>query len=395
VKKTIIALALLSSVFSVAQNWSVRISSNVELRTWKLSYKAEKKEEPLGGATIVLSKGGTTVSQTTSNGSGDFAVMVPGNGVYILKVSYAGCNTKKFEIITTGVPEEIQKDNFHPSFSIGGFVMAKPFPGIDYSGLQQPLVKVVYEPKIKNFDDDESYTDVGLGIVGKIWDAEQTLINKFCNTNKAGDAALAKPDCPLAKKLYNEAIALIPGEPYPVEQLAKVGDCLKSEEEKKKAAEETAKKAEAEKLAKAEAAKLAKEKALADKKAKEDADKLAKEKAAAEKTAKVNETKKQSPAPSKPAEKKPIEKKEEVITAKMPEAESGEAVAGNGEGDHRIPQVLGANKYKEQLNKAESYFKMKRWTEARSAYKELLKLKPGDPHATNRLAEIEQLSSPK
>src|SRR5688500_8275383 len=117
------------------------ISSNVEIRKWKLTYKSEKTEEPLGGASIVLTKAGTLVSQTTSNGYGDFTVMVPPNGVFILTVSYPGCNTKKFEIITTGVPEELQKDNFNPSFSIGGFVMAKPFPGIDYSGLQTPLVK--------------------------------------------------------------------------------------------------------------------------------------------------------------------------------------------------------------------------------------------------------------
>lgn len=404
-KKIFIAAALFSSVFSLAQNWSVKISSNVELRTWKLTYKAEKKEEPLSGASIVLSKDGTTVTQTSSNGNGDFTVMVPGNGVYILTVSYPGCNTKKFEIITTGVPEDLQKDNFYPSFSIGGFVMAKPFPGIDYSGLQQPLVKVVYAPRIKNFDDDEAYTDFGLGIVGKIWDAEQTLINKFCSTNKAGDVALVKPDCPLAKKLYNEAIALIPGEPYPVEQLAKVGDCLKAEEEKKKAAGEAAKKAEADKSAKEQAAKdkaeadrLAKEKAAADKKAKMEADKTAKEKAAAEKTAKANTAKKPAPQPT-PSEKpvkRPIEKKDDQPAGnKMPERHGDEAVAGNGEGDHRIPQVLGANKYKEQLNKAEGYFKMKRWPEAKTAYQELLKIKPGDPYATKRLAEIEKLSAPK
>jgi hypothetical protein len=409
VKKWILFLFAFFELAAFSQNWSVRIRSNVEIRNWKLTYKADKTEAPLGGASITLSKGGVTVASTTSNGNGDFEVMVPGNSVYLLTVSYPGYNTKKFEIITTGVPEEIQKDNFHPSFSIGGFVMAKAFPGIDYSGLQQPLVKVVYEPKIKNFDDDEAYTDIGLGIVGKIWDAEQVLINKFCNTNKAGDVALAKPDCPLAKKLYNEAIALIPGEPYPVEQLAKVGDCLKAEEEKKKAAEEAAKKAEADKAAKAEADKLAKEKAAADKAAKAEADKLAKQKATQEKAAKTKEAATKKPAPQQnPQPKKATPKEDEVAKHKNPGTEGGvkktehefdgngaEAIPGNGEGDHRIPQVIGANKYKEQLSKAEGYFKMKRWTEAKAAYNELLKLKPGDPHATKRLEEIAKLSAPK
>src|SRR5574343_176828 len=87
-----------------AQNWSVKISSNVELRTWKLTTKADKEEKSLLCASITL---------------------------------YQGCNAKKFSIVTTGVPQELQNDpSWKPSFSIGGFVMAKPFPGIDYSGLQ-------------------------------------------------------------------------------------------------------------------------------------------------------------------------------------------------------------------------------------------------------------------
>ncbi|MGZ4037791.1 MAG: hypothetical protein ACXVPQ_08185, partial [Bacteroidia bacterium] len=183
----------------------------MELRTWKLTTKADKTEEPLSGATIVLYKGTTVVHKSATNITGGFEVLVPLNGEFILEVSYSGCNTKRFYVSTLDVPEDVRKEGyFKPTFSIGGFVMAKPFPGIDYSGLQQPLVKVAYSAKIKNFDDDANYTDVGLSIVSKIADAENTLIEKFCATNRAGDAALAKPDCPLAKKLYNEAIALIP-----------------------------------------------------------------------------------------------------------------------------------------------------------------------------------------
>jgi hypothetical protein len=418
----LLLLSFLSKAQTTTNTWAVKISSNVEIRTWKLTYKSEKTEKSLGGAKIVLTKNGSSVSETVSNGSGDFQVMVPGNGVFILTVSYPGCNPKKFEIITTGVPVELQNNNFYPSFSIGGFVMAKPFPGIDYSGLQEPLVKVVYAPKIKNFDDDADYTDHGLDIVSKISNAEQILIDKFCGTNKKGDDALAIPDCPLAKRLYNEAIALIPGEPYPVEQLAKVPDCDKIEEEKKKAEEEKKKAAEektaADKAAKdkaladkAEADRAAKEKAAAEKEARSKAatdkvaaDKLAKEQKAKEKEAAKTNTVVAKQKPEKKPEKKPAERTDETTKNKMPGSEKeikkheyetknedGEPVIGHGDSKYSKKQVLGANEYKDALAKAETYFKMKRWAEAKTAYENVLKIKAGDPYASGKLAEVNKM----
>lgn len=427
------------------QNWTMKLKSNVELRTWKLTSKAEKNETSLGGATIVLFKGSTIVTQTTSDANGDFVVNVPPDGEYILAVSYSGCNTKRFYINTFNVLEEVGKmDNFNPSFSIGGFVMAKPFPGINYSGLEKPLVKVAYENKIKNFDDVEEYTETGLGIVGQIAEAENTLIQNFCGTNKSGDIALVKPDCPLAKMLYEKAITIIPGEPYPVEQLAKVGQCLKDKEEaEKKAAEEAAKKAEEEKLAKEKAAaeklekekqlaeqkaaaqKAANEKAIADKAAKEKAladklekDRIAKEqkeaaaKAAADKadkerlaksqkeTEKKTVTAKSNPEKPKPAEpkivepKKPEPKKETAV--KEPAKTSTpkhtpdpvETKTASGDAKYRVPQVLGANRYKDEIAKADGYLKMKRYAEAKASYEEALKIKPNDAYALSKIEAI-------
>ena len=402
-------LSLIINAQTTTKTWAVKLSSHVELRTWKLTYKSDKTENSLGGATLVLTKQGKVIWQGVSNSNGDYTVMVPGNDVFILTVSYPGCNAKRIEIVTTGVPEEIQNSNFYPSFEIiGGFIMAKPFPGIDYNGLQEALVKVVYSPKIKNFDDDHEYTAYGTGIVSKIKTAEQILIDKFCGLNKQGDAALAIPDCPLAKRLYNEAIATIPGEEYPVIQLAKVPDCDKIEEDKKKAEEAAKKAAEEKALAdkankdkaaadKAEADKLAKEKAAADKLAKQ---KAAEEKAAAAKTNTVAP----KPKPEKKPEKKPVEKVAETPKNKMPDSEKevkkheyetkhkdDEPVIGNGDSKYSKPQVLAPNKYKDALTKADGYFKMKRWAEAKPAYEEVLKIKPDDPYATTKLAEVNKM----
>jgi hypothetical protein len=73
-----------------AQDWQLELSSNVELRSWKLTSEAIKTEKPLRGASIVLSKvSGAVVTQTTSDGNGDFTVMVPQNDEFVLTVSFS------------------------------------------------------------------------------------------------------------------------------------------------------------------------------------------------------------------------------------------------------------------------------------------------------------------
>ena len=315
--KTFIAL-LFVSTFCNAQ-WSLKLSSNVYLRTWKLDTKANKEEKEIDGATITLFQNDKQIDQTTSGNGGEFTILIPKDGEFYLTVSYPGCNTKRMGINTQNVPENISKDNFKPSFKIiGGFIMVKPYPGINYSELNQNLIRVEYLLNKKAFDDTEEGTEKGFAIVSKIYDAEDDLFNKFCSTNKAGDIALVKPDCPLAKSLYEKAISIIPGEEYPVVQLAKVGLCLKDKElAEKKAVEDAAakaaaqaaekekanankeaenKKAVAEALAKAaeknaaaikeEEAKLAKAQndKAAKEKAKNDKESAAKEKAANQKT---------------------------------------------------------------------------------------------------------------
>ncbi len=298
-KNTTLLLVLFFSL-TISAQWSLSIKSRVELRTFKLTNKAEVIEQGLTGATISLYAGSKIISQVQSDGGGDFEIFAPANGEYILTVSYANSPTKKFQVNTFNVPENIVRDNYKPAFAIEGVVMAKPFKAIDYSVLQQTLVKINYHDKGKRFDDEQEYTTQMLNQIGVYRQAETVLIEQFTSTNAKGDEALKKGDCPLAKMLYEKAMTIIPGEFYPVQQLELVGKCLKDAEEKNKETADKAK-ADADKLAndkliaeqaakaKAEQEQLAKqqlEKAKADK-AKADADKLASDKLLAEQATKA------------------------------------------------------------------------------------------------------------
>ena len=247
------------------QTWMLELHSFVEYRTWSLTTKAVSKEVQLGGATIKLFQGDKLVSQVNSDESGEFTLMVPPNGEYTGEVSYPGCNTKRFSVSTNGVPEKVGTNDYKPTHTVkGGFVMVKPYPSIDYSNLDKSLIKISYLPSLKNFDDEHDATNRGLELVGEVYSAENILFEAFCAKNRAGDAALKIPDCPLARKLYNEAIAIIPNEEYPVEQLKKVGACLKEAEEAERKAKEAAEAKE-----KARLEQLDKDKALAEKNTKE------------------------------------------------------------------------------------------------------------------------------
>lgn len=265
---------------------------------WNLSVssRVEKDGKGLSGATINLMQAGKLIKTQQSDGEGYFSMDVPPNGDYMIEVSYPNCNVKKFQVLTRGVPAEVADEGFMPSYKIGGFTMKPPLPGIDYSALRNPVVKILFITRIGKFDHEDAHTEMMLGELGKIRDAEEALIKKQQDFTKAGDQALKKGDCAGAKINYESAVKTIPVAPYQdysVAQLAKCNSCLA---EKENAAKQEAEKAAAEKAAaakKAEDERLAKEKAekekrdaelkkdeekkLAAKKAEED--KLAKEKA--------------------------------------------------------------------------------------------------------------------
>lgn len=434
---SLILIAFFYSNLVISQAWTLKLKSSVELRTYKLTNKIDELVVKLQGASITLYKGSEIVAQMLSDRNGDFIIDVPSNGDFILSVTYSDCNPKKFAISTIGVPKELANDNYKPAFSIEGVIMAKPFPTINYSLLQEPLAKVIYISNGKKFDDDENFTNQMLAKLSKLREDETLLLESFTSTNNNGDIALSKGDCPLAKLNYEKAMTIIPGELYPSEQLIKVGDCLKAKElaEKKLADDALAKSNEAklaaekltaEKLLKENAAKekleankIAKEKAAFEKSQKEKsaADKLAsdklekenavKEKQEIDKNAKEkadNLTKAKSITEKKVLEtnKKKEPTKEKIVLEKSNDKPAVSAKASSidepviskvdkGEAKYTIPQALGIDKYKETIKRADELFKMKRYIEAKPLYEDALKFKANDAYSAGRLAEIEKL----
>ncbi|MCC6182968.1 MAG: hypothetical protein IT237_14155 [Bacteroidia bacterium] len=279
-------------ISSIAQEWTLPFSSRIE--------KSGKK---LQGAIITVTQGGKQVIQTMTGDDGAFKIQIPANGDFLVTVTKPGHCTKKFTVSTRGVPEDKKQGDFK-GFNIESISLFEPLPNIDYSVLNQPLVKVAYDATKDNFDYDEAYSNQMLSALQKLKQLELDAITKakeleanYSNAIKTADKAFQKKDWATAKANYNQALTLKPNELYPKDQLAQIDVIIKDQEalnkklEAEKAAAEAKAKAEAEAKAKAEAEAKAKAeqeaKAKAEQEAKAEAERLAKEKAEQEAKAKA------------------------------------------------------------------------------------------------------------
>ncbi|MGZ4088528.1 MAG: carboxypeptidase-like regulatory domain-containing protein, partial [Bacteroidia bacterium] len=145
-KKFLLLITLLCCFNLKAQDWKFILTSTIQ-----------ENEKGLAGATVSLFNGSTLVQQTTSAADGFFKLEIPPNGDYKVVITKDGHVTKRAEVSTFGVPADKNKDNFKNALRIESFTLFKPLPGIDYSVLDQPLLKIGYHADKQEFKDDEAY----------------------------------------------------------------------------------------------------------------------------------------------------------------------------------------------------------------------------------------------
>jgi hypothetical protein len=221
-----------TSIF--ADNWSFKLKSKVELRTWKLSSVAMKSSTFLNGATVKLYNGSSVVSQTTSDADGNFEMNIPHEGNYTLEITYPGCSLKKFTVNTKGVSNG--DANFKPSVDIVGMMASKYTTDGKYLGLDQTHVKIEHHAPQSAVEGKFSENKHGYNFKLNSYDAEYLHIQRFCTANKLGDRALNNKNYELAKKFYLMAMDRISEEGYPKDRLKLAEEGLKLEKETKEVA---------------------------------------------------------------------------------------------------------------------------------------------------------------
>jgi hypothetical protein len=303
-----------------------------EAWTLPFSSRIEKNGKKLQGATISLMQGGKTVVQTMTGDDGGFKIQIPANGDFVVVVTKQGHCTKKFTVSTRGVPNDKKQGDFK-GFNVESISLFEPLPGIDYSVLNQPLVKVAYDASKDNFDYDEAYSNQMLSALERLRQLEQDALLKakeleanYTNSIKAGDNAFKKKDWAMARAGYNQALTYKPNEQYPKDQLAQIEVIIKDQEalNKKIADEKAAADALKKKQEEEAAAKKAAEEAAALKKKQEEE---AAAKKAAEEAAALKKKQEEEAAAKKAAEEAAaLKKKQEEEAAAKKSADEAAAL---------------------------------------------------------------------
>ncbi|MFN8229301.1 MAG: hypothetical protein U0V03_00090 [Bacteroidia bacterium] len=280
------------------------IGFNVHLfsqdKTVRFETKIEKDGKGTGSANVNVLQNGKPFKTVVTGDDGKLRLDLPYGYNYQITVSKPQLCSKKFEISTIGIPEDARE----MGFKVDGISLFELQKGIDYSVLNQTLLKVNYNAGSQNMDYDEAYFNQIQGALAQLKELERAAIQNAKNKEasyqtaiKNGDKQFQKKEWQAALASYQEASNIKPEESFPKDQINNINKLIAEADAKAKADADAKAKAEAERLAKekaeaeakakAEAERLAKEKAEAEAKAKAEAERLAKEKADAEAKAKA------------------------------------------------------------------------------------------------------------
>lgn len=408
-----------------------------------------EEENPLSAVAIQVVCNGKVATTALSDAKGEYAFHLPQGKDYYIVFTKEGYVAKRFAVSTRNIPKELESSEF--SSITARVVLFKRVSGVDYSMLEQPMVKYYFNTVKKEFDYDLGYLNQMLANLESIEEAERLIKEQEQGTDaayysliKLADKSFERKNYQKALSKYAEALAIKPKEMHPQTQITLLNRIIEDQDflQKEQSERVVKEKADADRLAKekanADAERIAKEKVEADKlkaeldaakarekaeearvkaeeekialaKAAEDAVKLkaeqeriVKENAEAARKAKEKTTQDSLKAKLE-ANRIAKEKADAEAKAKAEvEAKAKElATRLKAEADVKIKALAEQEKqnkqnetaYKAAIAKGDELFKFKKYREAELHYQTALTIKGGDAFAKERLMECERLIS--
>ena len=257
----------------------------------------------ISGVNIKAVSNGKTIASGTSDGKGEYKLVLEYDKEYIITFSKGGLISKKIVMNTSGVPDK--KRQKVPDM-VAEITLFKPNECIKTDMLKNPIGRAKYFSNKNVMDWDMNYSAPLLSALNQMLDdceeqqrkedEEKKQREKDCaNAMKEANKTFAKKNWQEAKAGYEKALSFCPEKAEAKDRLKLIDtEIVKKAEAEKQRAEEKAR-AEAEAIAKAEveaAAKKAEEEKLAKEKAKQEA--LAKAEAETKELAKAEEAAKKA-----------------------------------------------------------------------------------------------------
>jgi hypothetical protein len=386
---------------------------NNEERYLEVRGTSELEMQPLPRAVANLYEGTNKIKSIETGSNGRFSFRLEINKEYTIEIEKAGLVSKRISF-NTAMPDE-EKGAWMNEFSIG---LVKFCDGVDYSVLQEPVDKVKFDTKRREFVSDKDYVNkMRPRIENVLIKYDECMMNKYDDAITRGNQLFSQKKFQEALSAYNEALEIYPREEYPSKRISEINAQINRQQD----AEETYKKtiAEADAFAAQQnftealkkyksAAALKPQEAYPRQRAGEiesaiaklQAEKQAKE-AMEEKynqalaKASVAYTKKdystarqyyQEALTIKPDESIPktrIDEIEEILTK---QAEEAKAKAAELEKKTALE-----NEYKEIITQADELFKARSYDEAKAAYAKALAMRPTDSYPAQRVKTIDNM----
>lgn len=372
---------------------------------------SELDMEPLSRATANLYEGSTRIKSIQTGADGSFSFRLEMNKQYTLEVEKDGLMSKRISFNTT-MPDE-EKGSWINEFSIG---LVRKCDGVDYSVLKEPVDKVSFDPKRREYVSDKEYVArMRARIEGMLIRNDQCLLSKYEDAVKKGEQLMAQKQYQEAIASFQEASAVFPTETYPAKRIAEINAQVDRQQSVSVAYQKMLEEADA--LAKQQqyvaaiqkyksAAKLNPQDAYPGQQVAELESVVAKqqaEKQAAQTTedrynqalakASVAYTQKdyavakqyyQEALQIKPSESIPQARMQEIETILAKKASEEAARAAEIAAKASFEQ-----EYKSLVLMADEQFKAKKYDEARQTYAKAMNMKPSDPHPAQRIKTID------
>jgi hypothetical protein len=308
----------------------------------------------ISGVKITATVNGKSFATGTSDGKGEYKMVLEYDKEYTITYSKPGLISKIIIINTAGVPD-IKRQRV-PDIS-AEITLFKPNDCIKTPMLDKPIGRANYFAEKNVIEWDMVYSRPKLSAVNEMLDecAEKIEEQKeaYNDAIKEADKLFSKENWEEAKKGYEKALGIFPNEQEPKNKINLINTELnKKAEAEKQRAEEKAR-AEAEALAKAE-------KEAAEKKAEEE--RLAKEKAEKEALAKAEAEKKElekAALAAKKAEEEKLAKEQKIAEAKAKEEALEKAKLKEEAEANKLAEEKAKEEEKDALNKAKENEKAK------------------------------------
>ncbi len=372
---------------------------------------SELDMEPLPRATAKLYEGSNLVKTIQTGTDGGFSFRLEINKQYEIVLEKDGLVSKKISF-NTQLPDN-EKGTWMNEFSMSLF---KPCSGVDYSVLKEPVDRISFDARRREFVSDKDYVNrMRPRIESMLIKNDQCQLDKFEETVKKADQLASQNRYQEAITAYQEAHEIFPSEIYPTKKITELNsqinkqqnsaelyrkvvaeaDALMAQQKYTEALQkyrtasnlnpqETYPKQKAAEIETAMDQKQAEQRAI---QATEDRYNQAMAKASVAYTRKDYATAKQyyqEALSIKPSESLPKSRVSEIETIEAKRAAEDASRAAEATRKEAFE-----NDYKALISKADEHYKAKRFDEAKASYAQALTMKPGEAYPSQRVKAIE------